>query len=240
MAKTALVLRHVHFEDLGSFLGPLESAGYRIRYSDLADNDFCRGDPLEPDLLIILGGPIGVYEDSAYQFISGERAFIKTRVAAERPTLGVCLGAQLIASALGGEVFSSGVKEIGFSTLQLTEVGRASPLRHVEGVAALHWHGDTYSLPPGAANLASSQLVSQQAFSVGPNILGLQFHLEAETTYTFERWLVGHAAELAQAGIDVPALRREGQEHGPHLRRAALLVLKDWLDQVFVDGTRVR
>lgn len=235
MAKTALVLRHVHFEDLGSFAEPLEDAGYSIRYSDLAGKDFCRGNPLEPDLLIILDGPIGLYEVSTYPFISDERIFIETRVTAERPTLGVCLGAQLIASALGGKVFSSGLKEIGFSFLELTVAGQTSPLRHLEGVAALHWHGDTYSLPEGATNLASTRLMSQQAFSKGPNILGLQFHLEAETTSTFDRWLVGHAAELAHAGIDIAQLRQDGRKHGPQLRKVAMLVLKDWLAQIWVE-----
>lgn len=234
MKKTALVLRHVHFEDLGSFAEPLDSAGYRVRYSDLGDADFCEGDPLEPDLLIILGGPIGVYEDVTYPFIAGERAFIKTRVAADRPTLGICLGAQLIASALGANVFPSGLKEIGFATLKLTDAERASPLRHLEDVAVLHWHGDTYSLPLGATNLASSSLIEQQAFAIGSAILGLQFHLEAETEEAFDRWLVGHAFELASAGIDIPALRCEARERGPLLREVATLVLRDWLTQVRV------
>jgi GMP synthase (glutamine-hydrolysing) len=225
----------VHFEDLGSFAQPLTDAGYRVVYSDLGDFGFCEGDPLQPDLLIVLGGPIGVYEHSAYPFIAVEREFIKTRVVADRPTLGVCLGAQLISSALGATVFPSGSKEIGFSSLRLTDAGRASPLRHLQGVAVLHWHGDTYSLPLGAINLASSSLIEQQAFAVGSEILGLQFHLEAETEEAFDRWLVGHAFELASAAIDVPALRCEARERGPLLRELATLVLKDWLAQLRVN-----
>lgn len=231
MNKTALALRHVHFEDLGTFGQPLGEAGYEIRYSDVGDPEFCAGDPLAPDLLIVLGGPIGVY-DEAYPFLSVERRFIQARLAAGLPILGVCLGAQLIAAALGERVFPTGLKEIGFSTLKLTDAGRASPLKHLEDVAVLHWHGDTYALPIGAKNLASSALVEQQAFSIGANVLALQFHLEAETEDTFERWLVGHAVELASAGIDICALRREARERGPLLREVSKLVLEEWLSQL--------
>lgn len=229
MTKTVLVLRHVHFEDLGAFAGPLEDAGYAIRYSDVGAPDFCTGDPLAPDLLVVLGGPVGVYEDGAYPFLAVERAFIAARLAAGMPTLGVCLGAQLIAAALGAEVFPTGLKEIGFSELTLTAAGRSGPLRHLAGVPVLHWHGDTYALPPRATNLASSLLVEQQAFSLGRHVLGLQFHPEAETGDGFERWLVGHAAELAAAKIDPPTLREDARRHGPHLREAARLMLREWL-----------
>ncbi|MGK9337965.1 glutamine amidotransferase [Sinorhizobium meliloti] len=229
MTKTALVLQHVHFEDLGSFLEPLLAAGYSIRYSSVGDADFCSGDPLAPDLLVVLGGPVGVYEEEAYPFLAAQRAFLAARVASRSPTIGVCLGAQLIASALGARVFPSGIKEIGFSRLTLTDAGRSSPLRHLDGVDVLHWHGDTYTLPSGAANLASSALVEQQAFALGRNILGLQFHPEAETDQRFERWLVGHAAELAAAKIDPAALRLEAQKHGKALKDAAALMLRDWL-----------
>lgn len=227
--KTALVLRHVHFEDLGSFAKPLAQASFKIRYADVSDPDFCSGDPLEPDLLIILGGPIGVYEDAAYPFITTERLFIKRRLEADRPTLGICLGAQLIASALGAKVFPSGVKEIGFSQIGLTATGAAGPLRHLAGIPVLHWHGDTYTLPAGAVNLASTSRIEQQAFAVGVNILGLQFHPEAETDLGFERWLVGHAAELAATKIDPASLRQSGLRNSAGLRSASTMMLADWL-----------
>lgn len=229
MTKTVLVLRHVHFEDLGAFHEPLRATGYDIRYSDVGDADFCRGDPLAPDLLVILGGPVGVYEDEAYPFLAAERAFIATRLGKKRPTLGVCLGAQLIAAALGAQVFPTGLKEIGFSELTLTEAGKISPLRHLAGVSVLHWHGDTYTLPQDAANLATSALVEQQAFAIGHSVLGLQFHPEAEMDERFERWLVGHAAELSAAGIDLGALRRDAQQYGPRLGEAARQLVADWL-----------
>jgi len=235
MTKSALVIRHIHFEDLGSFGDVLTEAGYDIRYTNVGDADFCSGDPLAPDLLIILGGPIGVYE-TVYPFLDTERDFIRTRLAKNLPTLGICLGAQLIAAALGEKVFATGLKEIGFSELALTEEGKSSPLAHLEGVAVLHWHGDTYSLPKAAKNLASSSLVEQQAFAIGINILGLQFHPEAENDEHFERWLVGHAAELSGAGIDIPALRRDAQTYGPRLRQAARSMLGQWLAGLDLGG----
>jgi GMP synthase (glutamine-hydrolysing) len=229
MPKTALVLRHVHFEDLGTFGPPLEEAGYAIRYVTVGDPVFPGKDALGPDLLVILGGPIGVYEDATYPFLKAEREFIGRRLAASRPTLGICLGAQLIAAALGAPVFPSGVKEIGFAPVDLTDAGQASPLRHLDGVPVLHWHGDTYGLPQGATNLASTPLVQQQAFSIDQTILGLQFHPEAETGPGFERWLVGHANELAGAGIHVPGLRRDAERFGSKLGAAAAALLEEWL-----------
>jgi GMP synthase (glutamine-hydrolysing) len=229
MTKTALVLRHVQFEDLGTFRPPLEEAGYAIRQVTVGDPDFPGKGPVEPDLLVVLGGPIGVYEDTIYPFLKSEREFIARRLEAKRPTLGICLGAQLIAAALGAPVFPTGIKEIGFAPIDLTDAGRASPLRHLGGVPVLHWHGDTYALPQGATNLASTSLVQQQAFSISETILGLQFHPEVETGPRFERWLVGHAAELAGAGIDVPGLRRNAVRHGEKLGIAAVAMLNEWL-----------
>jgi len=226
--KTALALRHVHFEDLGSFGDALSAWGYDIRYSDVGDEGFCQGDACADDLLIVLGGPVGAYED-CYPFLDAEWAFIRSRLANGLPTLGICLGAQLIASALGEKVYSAGVKEIGFSPLRITEEGQESPLAHFDGVQVLHWHGDTYTLPLGALNLASTNIVEQQAFSIGPNVLGLQFHPEVETDGRFERWLVGHSAELVSCGIDIEGLRRDAKMHGHRLKTAAQLMLQDWL-----------
>ena len=229
MTRTALVLRHIPFEDLGTFGPVLNEAGYAIRYVTVGDPGFPGQNPIEPDLLVILGGPIGVYEDAIYPFLKAERAFIMKRLETKRPTLGICLGAQLIAASLGAPVFPAGVKEIGFAPVDLTEAGRTSPLRHLDGVPVLHWHGDTYVLPEGATNLASTSLVQQQAFSIGETILGIQFHPEAETGPEFERWLVGHAAELAGAGIDVPGLRRDAERYGKPLALAAGALFEEWL-----------
>lgn len=228
-AKTALAIRHIHFEDLGVFAGVLGEAGYQIRYHEVGLDRFEDIEPQAADLLIVLGGPIGVYETDAYPFIEDELRLLKARLAEDLPTLGICLGAQLIASALGARVAPMGHKEIGFSALALSDAGRAGPLGRLENVRVLHWHGDAFEIPTRAQGLASTSLCATQAFALGPNILGLQFHPEVGTGSGIERWLVGHAAELAHAGIDPRTLREEAAAAAPALREAARLMLTDWL-----------
>ena len=232
MHKTAVAIRHVHFEDLGIFDAVLSDAGYAVRYHDLDADPFATLDPLEPDLLIVLGGPVGVYETESYPYLAEECAILATRLAAARPTLGICLGAQQIAKALGADVGPMGHKEIGFGPLRLNDAGRVGPLRHLEGIPVLHWHGDAFQIPDTAENLASTPLCATQGFSLGRHVLALQFHPEVDVTAGIERWLTGHAAELAGAGIDPRVLRTDAAQVGPELREAGQKMLAEWLQGV--------
>jgi GMP synthase (glutamine-hydrolysing) len=231
MTHDVLAIRHVPFEDLG-LLEPLLSArGYRTSYLDAPVEPVTPEAALRPDLLVVLGGPVGVYETDAYPFLRDEKAAIEARVRAGRPTLGVCLGAQLVAAALGADVVATGRNEIGYAPLTLTAEGRDSALAPLDGVRVLHWHGDQFAIPDGATRLAETPGFPNQAFGVGSQVLGLQFHLEADHTQ-IERWLVGHAHELASAGIDPVRVRSDAAEHGPALAEAARRTFDRWLDGV--------
>src|SRR5579864_3923857 len=231
MPKICLAVRHVAFEDLG-LLGPLVNArGYEVRYYDAGIDAFEADILVAPDLVIVLGGPIGVYETDAYPFITGEIAAVAARLETNKPTLGICLGAQMMAAALGARVAPGPAKEIGWAPLTLSEAGRASVLTPVGTSPVLHWHGDNCELPHGCARLASTPHCPVQAFARTPVQLALQFHLETEPA-RFETWLVGHTVELGKAGIDPRDIRRQVQTLGPATRELGGKVLAAWLDTV--------
>ena len=239
--RTAVVIRHVHFEDLGAFAPVLESAGHAVRLLDAGVDDLRDAipHPTAPDLLIVLGGPIGAYEEDRYPFLADELRLLEARLAAGCPTLGICLGAQLMARALGARVYpmSGGRKEIGWAPVSLTPAGERSPLRHLADAASvLHWHGDTFDLPTGSDLLASTVICRNQAFAPGRHGLGLQFHPEASGV-GFERWLIGHAAELAAAGLDPCALRADAARHGPLAAERGQRLMEEWLRGLAPDET---
>ncbi|MGD1878505.1 MAG: glutamine amidotransferase [Kiloniellaceae bacterium] len=232
--KSALAIRHVLFEDLGAFAPALEAAGYRLRYLDVGQEggkqELADLPPQRDDLVIVLGGPIGVYEDDSYPFLADEIAFLERRLAANAPLMGICLGAQLIARAAGARVYPSGMKEIGFAAITLTEAGTASCLApFAKAPLTLHWHGDTFDLPEGAELLASTEACRNQAFALGRNVIGFQFHPEADCS-AIEQWLVGHTVELNAAGIDIAKLREDAGRYRRELADKAAATLTAWLD----------
>jgi GMP synthase (glutamine-hydrolysing) len=187
------------------------------------------------DLLIVLGGPIGVYDQQDYPFLIDEIALIAQRLAARKPTLGICLGAQMMAAALGARVYPGQQgAEIGWFPLQAAPESETpawfAPLL-ADGLSVFHWHGDTFDLPPGAQRLAKTDRYENQAFTVDQFALGLQFHPEVSAE-ELESWYVGHACELHQKGIDVVSLRNSAQLHSSKLQKAAGRFWKLWLDSI--------
>lgn len=229
--RTAVALRHLAFEDLGILAPLLEHRGYRVSYLDAGVDPLDRDAVLGADLLVVLGGPVGAYETDTYPYLAEETEALARRLEAGAPTLGVCLGAQLMALAAGADVTATGRKEIGYSPLALTAAGEASPLKHLAGSPVLHWHGDRFEIPEGAERLAETPGFPNQAFSLGRSALGLQFHLEADHT-RIEQWLIGHANELAAAGLDPRTIRADAATHGPALSEAAAAVFGAWLDEL--------
>lgn len=228
MSRTALILRHVSFEDLGHWKSVLESAGYILEYIDNGVVELDSRDPLAPDLVIVLGGPISVNDTLSYPFLCETQRFLRKRLELGMPTLGICLGAQLMAQALGGEVLPQPRVEIGFKTLSLSSAGYLGPLKHLEGVPVLHWHGERFTLPEGATVLASTDVCSVQGFSLGNKLMGLQFHPEVGAD-GFERWLIGHTLELARANISPQNLRQQALLSASLLKEAGQKLLRDWL-----------
>lgn len=227
--KTCLALRHVTFEDLGLFGPALARRGYAVRYVDTPIEALERQPMLDADLVVVLGGPIGAYEADRYPFLQTEIDHLRARFATEQPTLGLCLGAQLMATALGGSVAPGPAFELGWAPIELNEAGRASPLGLLEGRPVLHWHGDNLAVPDGAVALASTAACPVQAFAMGPSRLGLQFHIEVDPG-RIEQWLVGGTGSLAAVGIEPAELREQTRAHGAAMLRLAPTLLNEWLD----------
>lgn len=228
-----IAIRHVAFEDTGLLSGLLAERGVSLRYLEAGVDRIDTAEIAAADLVVILGGPIGVYEDDRYPFLREELAAIRARLEVRRATLGICLGAQLIAQALGAEVAPGPEKEIGWGSIALTEAGKRSVLAPFADVPVLHWHGDNAGLPPGAVNLASTPACPHQAFAIGDTILALQFHIEADPA-RIEQWLIGHTVELGKAGIDPHAIRRQAAEAGLATAKVGRDVLRAWLTQAGV------
>ncbi|HEV2135301.1 MAG TPA: glutamine amidotransferase [Terracidiphilus sp.] len=232
----AVVFTHLPFENLGTLEPRLAERGFGIRRIDVTTARFPLPQALECDLLVIMGGPIGVYDAPAYPFLTAELDCIRQRLSAQKPTLGICLGAQLMAAALGARVYpGSRGPEIGWSPIQ-SPSGATPPswFKPILGpdVHVIHWHGDTFDIPADAKHIAETQLYPHQAFTLGNFALALQFHTEV-TAEGLERWYVGHACELSTKKIHVPELRAAAARHSPALAQAAKQFWNGWLDSLF-------
>jgi GMP synthase (glutamine-hydrolysing) len=231
--RTAVALRHVAHEDLGLLAQVLPDTGFVASYRDTQRDDL--GDPSieAADLLIVLGGPFGAYETETYPFLAREIGIIERRLARGRPTLGICLGSQLMAKALGARVFPGPVKEVGWGRIALTAAGRVSALKPLgdAGAVVLHWHGDTFDLPEGAVRLAANANYQNQAFSYDEHALALQFHLEADSA-VLENWYGGNASDLEAVKIPAQTLRAETMKISQAVRVRGAKIFAAWLRQI--------
>jgi GMP synthase (glutamine-hydrolysing) len=223
MAKL-LVCQHVPFEILGTLNPLFKSSGFRIRYVN-----FGRQPDAKPSLdgyhgLVILGGPMNAHQVRRYPHLTTEIHLIQEAVERGMPVLGICLGAQLIARALGAEVTGNQTKEIGWYEVSPTGEGKHDPLlRHFgESETIFQWHGDTFGVPREALRLASSPACSNQAFRFRTNVYGLQFHLEVDERM-IERWLniPMHKKEIEslKGEIDSQVIRRETRIYMKRLKQ---------------------
>jgi GMP synthase (glutamine-hydrolysing) len=226
--RTAIAIRHVMFEDLGMIDPVLTRRGYDIVYRDAGVDDLTDSAIAGADLLVVLGGPLGVNDTGVFPFLADECRVIEQRLARRAPTLGICLGAQLMAHVLGSRVYPASAKEIGWAPITLTDDGRASALGALATMpTVLHWHGDTFDLPARATGLASTPICANQAFSL-EGALGLQFHLEV-IPERIERWLIGHVHELMAENVDIFKLRRDTQQVGREARGVFEKTFEVWL-----------
>ncbi|HEY6451740.1 MAG TPA: glutamine amidotransferase [Steroidobacteraceae bacterium] len=229
--RVALAVRHVHFEDCGTLAEVLSERGIAVRYLEAGREALREIDVSSADLVIGLGGPIGVCEDDRYPWIRDELKLLERSLALGKPVLGICLGAQMLAHILGARVYASPIQELGWKPLRLTEAGSGSAIAPLapEFTSLLHWHGDTFELPRAATLLASTAEVAHQIFECGPRVLGFQCHPEIRAR-DIEAWLIGHAVEIARTeGAGVEQLRRDTLRFAPALARQARAVFDSWL-----------
>lgn len=225
-----LVLQHIAPETPGRLAAVLAQAGVALRTVKVFE-----GEPVPARLdeargLVVMGGPMGVYEEDRYPHLGDEKRLIQDAVGRDRPVIGICLGSQLVASALGAGVRYSGRQEIGWHEVTFSEAAATDPLfaGAPRSFVPLHWHGDVFDRPEGAVALARSAFTELQAFRYGTKVYGLLFHLEADEAVV--RGMVGAFAEQARGhGIDPDAIVKAMPERLPSLDAVARPVFERWV-----------
>lgn len=224
-----IVLQHVQCETLGTIADALAAKGVEAQYVRSHEGDKIPSELGDAAGLIVMGGPMGVYEQDLHPFLREELHLIESALQHERPILGVCLGSQLLAAALGASVRKNTAKEIGWYSVTLTPSGREDSLW--TGVSAafmgFHWHGDIFDLPREAVSLAFSGLTPCQAFRYGRNVYGFLFHMEV-TAEMVEAMVDTFQDELRQEGIDGRDLITKAGDYLSQLQQIGASVYRRW------------
>ncbi len=231
----AAVLQHIRCEPPGIFSGMLTDRGIAIETIEL-DEGGELPDWREVDLVLAMGGPMGVHDEAGHPWLAGEKRWIAAAVQAGVPYLGVCLGAQLLAASLGARVYAGQTPEVGVLPIAVAAAARSDPVLGPLGdeFAALQWHGDTFGIPSGAVHLAGSEAYPNQAFRFGTAAYAVQFHVEVTDAMLAEWGQVPAYRKSAQAvlgasGFDI--LAAEFAAARASMARSASLMFTGWLDQ---------
>ena len=226
--KRVLVIQHEPFEGPGTLREALAGRELRLLRTFAGDEV---PKSLDEDGLVVLGGGMGVYDRDRLPHLKNEIALCAAATASAKPILGICLGSQLLAAALGAAVGKAPRKEIGWYGVTVLREGRPDPLFDVlpRRFSAFHWHGDAFTLPEGAVPLAATALTPLQAFRAGRRAWGIQFHLETDEQVLLAM-LAGGSADLREAGADAGRIRARARDELPRLRERALAVFSRWAD----------
>lgn len=236
MKPAVLILQHTAQERGGLFEAILKEAGWQMEIRRLFAGADVPPSPGGFDLILSLGGPMSANQDRAYPFLKKETVFLHQALKLGQPVLGVCLGAQLMAKALGARVYPGPHKEIGWYWLNQTPAGRSDLLfsRLDPYFLVFQWHGETFDLPAGAVCLAGNMAYPHQAFRFGPRAYGLQFHLELDLKL-LKSWLSSWEKEIREARpqpITAPDILRDGAIYLERLQDQARRWLTGYLSLI--------
>ena len=225
---TVTIIQHVPYEGPGAIRQWAEQAGYPLEILNPSD----LGDSLPlPKALILMGGPMSVHDTDEYPWLVVEKRYLTRVLEAGIPVLGICLGAQLIADGLGGQVVRAEQPEFGWWPVTTTEIGQQAPWTLPDTLTPLHWHGEQVILPPGATLLASSPACSAQIFTVGETVLGLQCHLEA-TSQTVAELLQACGQEATESASVYKQMPEDIEKCTEHFEQN-IPILNHLLNQLF-------